>query len=144
MLSHVGKIVRKKPLLAMEFIQHVKLLAFSIWGLNIYDNLVAERNIGVFGDLVTHGHSVFGIVIAMIGLLSTVTARVEHRKFALLLAFLAYSFTGAMATVMYFVGGYPHIVTLIMSLSGVFTCAIIRIHLSMLYTEGRRGKDVEA
>ena len=140
MLTHIAKVIRKSPLLAVEFIQYVKLMTFSIWGLNVYENIATVRNLNLFGEFITNGANIFGIMAACIGIFSVMTARLEHRKVALLLAFFAFAFSGVMAIVMYFTGGYNHIVTLIMCVSGATTCGAIRIHHTMLSIEGHSGK----
>ena len=142
MLTHIAKILRVRPMLALEFVQYVKLLAFSIWGLNLYDNVATLRNLNLFGEIITNGANIFGIVCAVAGIFSVITARIEHRKLALLATFFAFSFSGVMSIVMYLTLGHPHIVTLIMCVSGAITCGIFRIHHHLLYEEGLRGKRI--
>lgn len=141
MLSHFSKVLRNRPLLAVEHMLYILLICSGIWGLTpSSSSLTIERLVNQFGVYVVAAQYSAFLLVGMYGHLSISTVRIEHRIATLMAAFFAFMYgLVANVTVLLFGGIFNPVSTMLYSFSAL-VAGIIYLHLKSHQREGVTGR----
>ena len=141
MLAHFSKVLRNRPLLAVEHMMYILLILAGVWGLHPSNtSLTIERlvnEVGVYAVVMQFASS---ILVGVAGHLSIITVRIEHRVVTTMMAFLtfAYGFVANMLILIF--GGLFNPVSLTLNVSWALVAGITHLHLRIRQNEGATGR----
>lgn len=142
MLEHMSRVIKNRPLLAIEHMLYILLTVSGVWGL-IPNNpsLSLDRLANQFGvHMVLLQYAVF-LIVGIYGHLSLVTVRIEHRINTTRLAFLAFAYSGVANLGVFVFGGNFNPVSIMLSVTCALISGIIYLHLKIYYRLGVRGRE---
>lgn len=141
MLNHFSKVLRNRPLLAIEHMMYILLVVAGIWGLlPSNSSITLERLVNQFGVYaVIIQYSVF-LLVGLAGHLSIITVRIEQRIATSMLAFFAFSYGMAANIGIFIFGGPFNTVSTMMNCFCALVAGIIYLHLKMHQRLGATGR----
>lgn len=141
MLTHISKVLKNRPLLAVEHMMYILLVTAGVWGLSPNNSALSiERLINQFGVYVVIGQFALFLVVGVLGHLSIITVRIEHRIHTTRLAFLVFAYGGIANLGVYVFGGEFNPISLMLYSFSMLVAGIIHLHLRMQYRLGLRGR----
>lgn len=141
MLAHFSRVLRNRPLLAVEHMMYLLLTISGIWGIHpSNDSLTFERLVNQFGVLIVVVQYIMFIVVGVYGHLSIFTVRIEQRIQTTRLAFLAFAFSVVANLGVFVFGGIFNPVSLMLAVSWALAAGITHLHLKMHQRMGAVGR----
>lgn len=141
MLEHFSRVLKNRPILAIEHMIYLLLVVSGVWGL-LPDNpsISIERLVSQFGVYAVIGQFAAFLCVGALGHLSIVTVRIEQRIQTTRLAFLVFAYAGIANLGVFLFGGELNPVSLMLYSISMLVSGITHLHLMMHYRDGLRGR----
>ena len=141
MLNHFAKILKNRPLLAIEHMMYLLLITMGVWGLSPSNNsLTIERLVNQFGVYVVVAQYSAFLLVGLFGHLSIITVRIEHRVMTTKIAFFAFMYALIANVAILLFGGIFNPISTMMNSFAALVAGIIHLHLRAHQRAGATGR----